>query len=252
MNALWRQRLESFPSFNILGPLIQPQLQSFVFRGLGIEVSDVADGARQAVSTIFSHRNDTPDAPRLTEMVEPRLCSRMAAADCAEWPRPELLRIEKAAVDHIRLIIGGQRKNASRGQRMKSLARKESGITPTSIGRDLIILSRDNDFRGIPKFFRKIALLDYSEEYLRSLMTKSGMTIQVAVDLNCVLAGPPSIRTTIENEAEKGSDVHDQETQQICQRWLFESPMDANFKEDLDWQVVDVNGVMGGAEFWRN
>ena len=94
-------------------------------------------------------------------------------------------------------------------------------------------------------------MLDYSEEYLRSLMMKNGMTIQVAVDLNCVLAGPPSIRTTIENEAGKGSDVHEQETQQICQRWLFESPMDAHFKEDLDWQVVDVNGVMSGAEFWR-
>ena len=39
-------------------------------------------------------------------------------------------------------------------------------------------------------------------------------------------------------------------TQEVCQRWVFESPMDAQFKQNLDWRVVDVNNVMDGAQFW--
>ena len=171
----------------------------------------------------------------------------MAAADCAEWPRPALQRIDGVTLDHVRIIVGGQRETFSPTKTAEENA-VATGITPTSVGRDMVILSRDADFEGVPDMVRRFLFLDYTEQYLRSLLVDHGMTVQFAVDVNCVLNAPSS--SAAPGDEEQATFPVEPGTQEVCQRWVFESPMDAQFKQNLDWRVVDVNNVMDGAQFW--
>ena len=253
--SLWRKGVthagdQLLSGSGILGLLIQPQLQSFVFKGLDITAGDVEEGAEQAVKMVYAHRNTgDADAPRLLSLCEPRLCSKMAAADCAEWPRPALQRIDGVTLDHVRIIVGGQRETFSPTKTAEENA-AATGITPTSVGRDMVILSRDADFEGVSDMVRRFLFLDYTEQYLRSLLVDHGMTVQFAVDVNCVLNAPSSSAAPGDEEQEAAFPVEPAGTQEVCQRWVFESPMDAQFKQNLDWRVVDVNNVMDGAQFW--
>ena len=237
--SLWRKGVthagdQLLSGSGILGLLIQPQLQSFVFKGLDITAGDVEEGAEQAVKMVYAHRNTgDADAPRLLSLCEPRLCSKMAAADCAEWPRPALQRIDGVTLDHVRIIVGGQRETFSPTKTAEENA-AATGIKPTSVGRDMVILSRDADFEGVSDMVRRFLFLDYTEQYLRSLL----------VDLNA----PSS--SAAPGDEEQATFPVEPGTQEVCQRWVFESPMDAQFKQNLDWKVVDVNNVMGGAQFW--
>ena len=95
---------------------------------------------------------------------------------------------------------------------------------------------------------RRFLFLDYTEQYLRSLLVDHGMTVQFAVDVNCVLNAPSS--SAAPGDEEQATFPVEPGTQEVCQRWVFESPMDAQFKQNLDWRVVDVNNVMDGAQFW--
>ena len=106
--SLWRKGVthagdQLLSGSGILGLLIRPQLQSFVFKGLDITAWEVEEGAEQAVKMVYAHRNTgDADAPRLLSLCEPRLCSKMAAADCAEWPRPALQRIDGVTLETIK------------------------------------------------------------------------------------------------------------------------------------------------------
>ena len=62
-------------SSSILPLLIQPQLQSFVFKGLNVTASEVEEGAQQAVDTIYTHFNSNEHD--LRPMIEPQLFSIM-------------------------------------------------------------------------------------------------------------------------------------------------------------------------------
>ena len=274
MASLWRRgaaatKTSSTAFSEVLSYLIQPQLQSFLFKGLKLTSDEVEEGATQAVAAVYAHRNSGDGSPRLIDMVEAKLCSRMAAADCAEWPRPQLLSIEGAALDRVRLIIGGQGGGGGAGVNAASAEdAKDAGffatktvsaedpvsqnaISPVTVGNDLVILSRTADFQGVPDIFRKMLLLDYTEQYLHSLMIDHGMTMQLIVDVDLVLAAPPASKLKEESESETETNESGEQIQKCSQRWVFESAMDARFKQDLDWRVVDVNGTMDGAEFWN-
>ena len=73
---------------------------------------------------------------------------------------------------YVRVVVGGQRDSylqqpataEEEGKEEGEAGKQISSITPTCIGRDMVILSRDADFEGVPNFFRKF-LLDYTEQY---------------------------------------------------------------------------------------
>ena len=227
-------------SSSILPLLIQPQLQSFVFKGLNITASEVEDGAQQAVDTIYTHFNSNEHD--LRPMIEPQLFSILTATGFP--PEPALKHIEKVTLDHVRVVVGGQRDSylqqpatGEEGKEEKEAGKQISSITPTCVGRDMVILSRDADFEYVPNFFRKFIYLDYTERNMRRLLVEHGMTLQIAVNVNCVLAGP--LPGGADNSAE------------CIERWVFESPMDHEFKRELDLRVVDVNTIMNGGEFWE-
>ena len=221
--------------------LIQPQLQSFVFKGLNITASEVEEGAQQAVDTIYTHFNSNEHD--LRPIIEPQLFSILTANGFP--PEPALKHIEKVTLDHVRVVVGGQRDSylqqpataEEEGKEEREAGKQISSITPTCIGRDMVILSRDADFEGVPNFFRKFLFLDYTEQYMQTLLVEHGMTIQIAVNVNCVLAGP--LPGSADNSPE------------CIERWVFESPMDHEFKRELDLRVVDVNTIMKGGEFWE-
>ena len=163
------------------------------------------------------HTGDA-DAPRLLSLCEPRLCSKMAAADCAEWPRPALQRIDGVTLDHVRIIVGGQRETFSPTKTAEENA-AATGITPTSVGRDMVILSRDADFEGVSDMVRRFLFLDYTEQYLRSLLVDHGMTVQFAVDVNCVLNAPSSSAAPGDEEQEAAAQIKQTFEQRTNRTW---------------------------------
>jgi hypothetical protein len=230
--------------------MLQPQLRSFLFKGLGCSRGDLENGcagAFRALSPLLlcsnsdsrdavSHRVWSADDDELIrgavdEALYQHLLIEVGARQAAGAFVTSELRATTLSAVH--LILGAQREGfAAKDYEARAL-----------IGDHLHVCGAVSDFAVGTDALEPRYHLRMSEAQ-RQIAGAHGLTAQLHVAFE-------TDATLTETPLDGGASVL-QQPQRVTTEWVFESAFDSRLTNDPDWKVVDIDGVLGGNRFWND
>lgn len=240
----------------LLGFLIQPQLQSFVCKGLRMEQHEFVVGAGYAVERVLDearglqqNRNGAvEDDNPLENLMEEKLATVVTTA--AQFNTvPSILDVHNATLSHMNVIIGATRQSGP-------------GNAHATVGDHLVIVVNDEDLNPeLPPWLT--GMLVRSVDFQRQVILNRGFTVQFACDFDMSLSFPESSASGVTASTATATAADGAEHILACvggvpefeerqnHRLVFEAELDAYFRTPPVWRLVDINGCMAGNKFWE-
>ena len=207
-----------------LNALIHPQVTKFsLSRALRMSEDDVLRGSGQAVAVLFSAYNMSRlhgDSSHLTELAESGSVDARLHASLVEGElvMEEHILDATPVMSAMRLVVGARRSE------FESSSARFIRKYRCTLGQHLVVVAE-----------RPEGLQDSSKQ--RELLLKQGCTIQACISFASDAAERMPQQVVLEAEV-PGPALVDT------------SSMSAHRTEQMHFSVVDVNGILGGNQFW--
>ena len=208
--------------------LTEPMLRTFLLKGAGVRAQELEAGARAAYNTVMPMLIEGTPNKALTARMETTLMRQAFASHQMATMLQDRLPVHSEAisarVEYVNIILGAFRHDFD----------PDNFERRVSVGQHLHVLGTADDM-GVhePKSWHL-----YSGTAMRRIIAARGFTAQFGVALTCdeALAAPDDLGLL--------------ECHQRDRHWLFEAGFEGDFANDPQWQIVDMDGMLDGNQFW--
>jgi len=221
--------------------LTEPMLRKYLFQGAGISPAEFEAGATSAYNTVMPLIIQGSRSNALRHQLDPALLERVWAMQDSkvEGVLPFHSEALNARIKHANLIVGAFR----------------AGFDPkhysyrVEVGQHLHLVATKRELEAAGRPF-----MLYSGDAMRSIIGTRGLTGQFEVEFTCQeadIAGADESTGLLEPATQDSSGIgHLLECRQTSRRWLFESRFNGEFSNDPEWQIVDMDNLLNGNQFW--